>query len=133
MSVRLAVVGVIVADMATSLDFYRLLGLDLPVELNTEEHVECLLPGGLRMAWDTTGIIRAFDAHWTPQGPGHSSSIAFACDDAAEVDALYDRLASSGPYGYVRPWDAFWGQRYAVLHDPDLNAVDLFATLPPSV
>ncbi len=26
-------------------------------------------------------------------------------------------------------WDAFWGQRYAILHDPDGNGVDLFAPL----
>ena len=132
MSVRLAVLGVIVADMATSLNFYRELGLDLPPELDAEDHVECLLPGGLTMAWDTSGIIKAIDPAWTPQGEGHSSSIAFACDSAAEVDALYARLAGLGPYAYVAPWDAFWVQRYAVLHDPDRNAVDLFASLPPS-
>jgi uncharacterized glyoxalase superfamily protein PhnB len=28
------------------------------------------------------------------------------------------------------PWDAFWGQRYAQVIDPDDNAVDLFAPLP---
>ena len=28
------------------------------------------------------------------------------------------------------PFDAFWGQRYATVHDPDGNPVDLFAPLP---
>ena len=28
------------------------------------------------------------------------------------------------------PFDAFWGQRYATVRDPDGNAVDLFAALP---
>ena len=28
------------------------------------------------------------------------------------------------------PYDAFWGQRYATVHDPDGNAVDLYAALP---
>ncbi|MFL6036949.1 MAG: glyoxalase, partial [Gaiellaceae bacterium] len=27
------------------------------------------------------------------------------------------------------PFDAFWGQRYATVVDPDGNAVDLFAPL----
>ena len=27
----------------------------------------------------------------------------------------------------MKPWDAFWGQRYAVLHDPDGHQVDLYA------
>jgi uncharacterized glyoxalase superfamily protein PhnB len=30
----------------------------------------------------------------------------------------------------MSPWDAFWGMRYAVVKDPDGNAVDLFAALP---
>jgi uncharacterized glyoxalase superfamily protein PhnB len=29
----------------------------------------------------------------------------------------------------MEPWDAFWGQRYAVVHDPDGNGVDLFCPL----
>jgi hypothetical protein len=29
----------------------------------------------------------------------------------------------------LKPWDAFWGQRYAVVHDPDGNGVDLLAPL----
>lgn len=28
------------------------------------------------------------------------------------------------------PSDAFWGQRYATVHDPDGNPIDLFAPLP---
>ena len=28
------------------------------------------------------------------------------------------------------PWDAFWGQRYAIVTDPDGNHVELFAPLP---
>ncbi|MFE2436947.1 glyoxalase, partial [Streptomyces sp. NPDC059409] len=28
------------------------------------------------------------------------------------------------------PWDAPWGQRYAVVNDPDGHGVDLFAPLP---
>jgi uncharacterized glyoxalase superfamily protein PhnB len=31
--------------------------------------------------------------------------------------------------GLKAPWDAFWGQRYAFLQDPDGNRVDLFAPL----
>jgi hypothetical protein len=32
-----------------------------------------------------------------------------------------------GYEGHKPPWDAFWGQRYAVIRDPDGNTVDLFA------
>ena len=36
----------------------------------------------------------------------------------------------AGHVGHLDPWDAVWGQRYATLHDPDGNSVDLFAALP---
>jgi hypothetical protein len=39
---------------------------------------------------------------------------------------------AAGSHGYKAPWDAVWGQRYAVIHDPDGNSVDLFAPLPPA-
>ncbi|MFD0889964.1 VOC family protein, partial [Streptosporangium algeriense] len=55
------------------------------------------------------------------------AALAFRFDAPAEVDAAYDRLVSLGHEGYKGPWDAFWGQRYAVVHDPDGNGVDLFA------
>ena len=37
--------------------------------------------------------------------------------------------AGSDPVAGVvhEPWDAFWGQRYAVVSDPDDNTIDLFA------
>ena len=34
----------------------------------------------------------------------------------------------AGYEGHKEPWDAFWGHRYAIVHDPDGNGVDLFAT-----
>jgi hypothetical protein len=36
---------------------------------------------------------------------------------------------AAGYDGHKEPWDAFWGQRYAIVHDPDGNTVDLFAEL----
>lgn len=39
-------------------------------------------------------------------------------------------MTAAGFVGHLPPWDAFWGQRYAVLRDPDLNSVDVFAALP---
>jgi uncharacterized glyoxalase superfamily protein PhnB len=45
------------------------------------------------------------------------------------VDSLYAELTGAGYEGHLAPWDAFWGQRYAVLRDPDGNDVALFAAL----
>lgn len=130
MTPRFDLIGLVVADMARSLDFYRALGLELPAEADAEPHVEFALPGGLRMAWDTTETIRSFDPEWSPPTGGHRVSLAFLCEDPGEVDNVYRTLVEAGHDGHLDPWDAFWGQRYAVVHDPDGNAVDLFAPLP---
>ena len=130
MTTRLDAIGLIVADMPRSLAFYRKLGLDVPAEADTEDHVEATLPGGLRLMWDTEEGIRSFDPTWTPPSGSPRTSLAFACDDAAAVDAAYADLIGAGATSEREPWDAVWGQRYATVADPDGNAVDLFAWLP---
>ena len=62
--------------------------------------------------------------HGRPGGP------AFALPDAAAVDAAYAQLVEAGHRSELAPFDAFWGQRYATVLDPDGTGVDLFAPLP---
>jgi catechol 2,3-dioxygenase-like lactoylglutathione lyase family enzyme len=127
MTPQLDLIGIVVADMARSLAFYRRLGLDIPAEADGQPHVEVTLPGGLRLAWDTVETVRSFDPHWQPPSGGHRVGFAFRCAGPADVDATYATMTGAGYRGYLPPFDAFWGQRYATLHDPDGNGVDLFA------
>jgi catechol 2,3-dioxygenase-like lactoylglutathione lyase family enzyme len=129
MAARLDVIGMVVSDMARSLAFYRRLGLDVPPNADGEPHVEYTLPGGLRLLWDTEETMRSFDPSWTAPRGGHRMGLAFVCDSPAAVDRVYEELTELGYAGHKAPWDAFWGQRYATVHDPDGNAVDLFAPL----
>ena len=130
MSPRFSVTGLVVSDMAASLAFYRRLGLAISPEADTEPHVAVELPGGLQLAIDTEDTVRSFDEKWTPPaGDGYRMSLAFACDDPADVDATYAELTGAGYEGHLPPWDAFWGMRYASVRDPDGNPVDLFALL----
>jgi len=129
MALSLDVIGIVTLDLARSVAFYRLLGLDLPVGAEEEAHVEVVLRG-FTLAWDTVEIIQGMDPAWTAPVGGHHISLAFRCDEPAEVDATYAALVAAGHPGHLPPWDAFWGQRYAVVHDPDGNAVDLYAPLP---
>jgi uncharacterized glyoxalase superfamily protein PhnB len=46
-----------------------------------------------------------------------------------QVDEVYARMTTAGFQGDKEPWDAFWGQRYAQLRDPDGVPVDLYATI----
>ncbi len=124
---RLDAVGIVVDDMARSLAFYRRLGLDLAPEADLQPHAEATLPGGLRLLWDTADTIRSFDPDWQAPSRGHRVGLAFRFDSPTEVDTAYDTLVSLGYDGHKPPWDAVWGQRYAIVHDPDGNAVDLFS------
>lgn len=126
MTVRLDLVGIITADLGRSLDFYRTLGLEIPAGAEDQPHVEVTLPSGLRLGWDTLATIQSFDPDFRI-GEGRAPvALAFAFDSPAEVDEAYRRLADAGA-GHLEPWDAFWGQRYAIVHDPDGNTIDLFA------
>ncbi|GLX24107.1 glyoxalase [Streptomyces lavendulae subsp. lavendulae] len=120
-------IGLVVSDMAASLAFYRRLGLDVPAGADDQPHVEAVLPGGVRIGWDTEETVRSFDPSWTPQRGGQRRELAFLCESPAEVDTLYAELTGAGYEGHLKPWDAFWGQRYAMVLDPDGCGVSLFA------
>ncbi|MDZ4767737.1 MAG: VOC family protein [Chloroflexota bacterium] len=127
---RLDVIGIIVRDMPSALAFYRQLGLDLPAEMDAQGHVDAFLPGGMRLSFDTHAVIRSFRPDFQPaEGHLHKMNLAFLCASPADVDALYARLTEQGAEPGKAPFDAFWGQRYAQVHDPDGNVIDLFAAL----
>jgi catechol 2,3-dioxygenase-like lactoylglutathione lyase family enzyme len=124
---QLNAIGIVVSDMERSIRFYRLLGLDVP-ETPDEGHVDTFLPNGVRLMLDTENVIRSFRPDWT-RATGTQVALAFECGSAAEVDDAYARIVGSGFHGEKEPWDAFWGQRYAQLADPDGVPVDLYAQL----
>ncbi|MFF7441277.1 VOC family protein [Streptomyces sp. NPDC008122] len=124
---RFDLVGLVVSDMAASLAFYRRLGLDVPAGAESAPHVEAALPGGLRIAWDTEDVVRSFDPGWTRPAGGNRVELAFRCAAPADVDAVYEELVAAGYRGHLKPWDAVWGQHYAVVLDPDGSGVSLFA------
>jgi uncharacterized glyoxalase superfamily protein PhnB len=120
-------VGIVTADMARSLEFYRLLGLGVP---DTPEagHVNIEVANGMRVMIDSEAEVRKFRSDWD-RTTGNQCALAFQCDSPAQVDDLYARLTEAGFEGEKEPWDAFWGQRYAQVRDPDGVPVDLYAAL----
>jgi len=124
---QLNAIGIVSADRGRSIAFYRLLGVDLP---NTpdEGHIDAFLPNGVRFMLDSEDVIRSFSPEWARQ-TGNQLALAFECASPTEVDELYGRVVEAGFEGEAEPWDAFWGQRYAKLRDPDGVPVDLYAAL----
>jgi catechol 2,3-dioxygenase-like lactoylglutathione lyase family enzyme len=123
---KLNAIGIVASDMARSIRFYRLIGLDVP-ETPGEGHVDTFLPNGVRFMLDSEEVVRSFRPSWT-RTTGNQVALAFECDSPAEVDEIYARVVAAGFDGDKEPWDAVWGQRYAQLADPDGVPVDLYAT-----
>ncbi|MFG1791265.1 VOC family protein [Nocardia sp. NPDC049149] len=130
MTPQLDVIGIVVRDMSASIAFYRRLGLDFPEGSEQAPHVDAALANGLRVTLDTEATIKSFHTGWEPPSSAGRVGLAFRCADPAEVDAVYAEMVGAGYAGELKPWDAFWGQRYAVILDPDGNSVDLYAALP---
>ena len=124
---NLNAIGIVVSDMEQSIRFYRLIGLDVP-ETPAEGHVETTLANGTRLMFDTEEVVRSFQPEWKRES-GNQLSLAFECGSPAEVDETYARMTEAGFHSEKEPWDAFWGQRYAQLQDPDGVHVDLYAAL----
>ena len=116
-------IGIVTANTAESLRFYALLGVH--PEDASGDHVEATLPNGLRLMWDTEELIRRLEPEWQPP-TGQRVSLAFLCES---VDDTFATVTGAGFESAAEPWDAFWGQRYAQVLDPDGNQVSLFAPL----
>lgn len=128
MAVKPSSIDIVVKDMAASLAFYKALGLAAPIERSNEPQVQIETEGAASIGLISEAMMRKADPHWiTPVG--QRVTFACRCDSPQEVDEVYRRMMSHGDHGLKEPWDAFWGQRYAFLKDPDGNRVDLFAEL----
>ena len=124
----LAALGIVADDMRESVRFYRLLGVEVEDPPAEPSHHEATLPNRLRLMWDTEEVVRSFDPEWR-RVEGSVVGLAFECAEPAEVDETYRRVVEAGFPSRKEPWDAFWGQRYAQVSDPDGTPVDLFAAL----
>ena len=123
---ELNAIGIVSSNLRASIAFYRLLGVDFPED--GEGHIEATLPSGTRFMLDPEDVVTSFRPDWT-RDTGNQLALAFECASPAEVDELYEQVTAAGFVGEKEPWDAFWGQRYAQLSDPDGVPVDLFAAL----
>ena len=122
-------VGIICDDPELSIDFYMLLGLDF--KLLGEGHYEAIMPSGLRLMIDTVDLIKRINPDWI-KSEGSNVVLCFKRDSAEAVDDCYQALVAAGAVSQKSPWDAFWGQRYACVFDPDGNQVDVFSDLTPA-
>jgi uncharacterized glyoxalase superfamily protein PhnB len=115
--------NLIVTDMDRTIAFYRLLGLDID-EAAGAPHVAVTFANGTSIEFDVTTSIEYWDAGWS-QATGGTAVIGFHLESAERVDELFVALVGAGHRAHQRPFDAFWGGRYAIVDDPDGYPVGL--------
>jgi catechol 2,3-dioxygenase-like lactoylglutathione lyase family enzyme len=121
-------VGIVVADIPRSIGFYRLVGLDFPDIAAGQDYVEVKTANGYRISLNSEELDKKLTSNWVAPR-GQRVSLAFLCSSPREVDEAHAKIVAAGHKSIKEPWDAFWGQRYAVVEDPDGAHVSLFAPL----
>ncbi len=126
MDMKLDMIGIITKDMAKAIQFYETLGFAVSSEAS-DDYVE-LKHEGIRLSLNSVNMLSSIYGY-EPKTVGDKIELAFLCDTVKDVDALYDKMTTSGYVGFKAPWDAFWGQRYAIIKDTDGHLLSLFANI----
>lgn len=120
-------IGIASKDVGRTTKFYKILGVEL-VECGGPDHLEASLPSGIRIMVDSFELLQKINpALKEPQGSG--ITLCFKQNSPRKVDELHAQVLAAGFKEVKSPWDAFWGQRYSSVRDPDGNQIDLFAAL----
>ncbi len=128
MAIQLQTVGIIVKDMSKTLEFYRTLGFDIPSDKDAESNYDLELPNRLHLGFLTEETARQNDPNYQELG-GQSLNLQFMVDKPQEIDEIYNKLINAGYESNSAPWDAFWGQRFARVIDPDGRIVNIYASI----
>jgi uncharacterized glyoxalase superfamily protein PhnB len=117
--------NLVVTDMEASVAFYRKLGLAIPdTDPQWQDHHRtAAVPNGIDFDLDSSEFARYWNQGWQ-RGMG---VLGFRVGSREQVDEIYQDLVEAGHRGQQPPYDAFWGVRYAVVEDPDGNAVGIMS------
>ena len=73
-----------------------------------------------------------FAQHWNRGWRSGTGVLGFRVDSRETVDKTYFELVEAGYRSQQPPYDAFWGARYAIVEDPDGNAVGIMSPPDPA-
>jgi catechol 2,3-dioxygenase-like lactoylglutathione lyase family enzyme len=125
---KLNALGVVSSDLPKTVAFYQLLGFEFPEYKADEQHLEPITPpGGTRLMIDSAELSQSLLGE--PHRPSNHSHFALEYDTPAEIDVVVAKVKEAGFTIEKEPWDAFWGQHYAVVKDPDGYMVDLYSAI----
>ena len=118
-------IGIVCRDLAKSVQFYGHFALDFQ-EVGGPDHLEAKTSTGLRLMLDSETLMKKLNPKWQ-RGANTGMVLCFKQEKAESVDKLVAEIVGDGFSVVKDPWDAFWGQRYSSVLDPDGNQVDIFA------
>jgi len=126
-SVTIGKISVVARDLDASIAFYRRLGVSVPDVVGQPDEGRHAVAdnGATELALDDTALARVYDARRRAGEDVPSLLLTAQLPSREAVDATYADLVTAGYRGVQVPWDAFWGSRYAIVLDPDGNAVGL--------
>lgn len=118
-------INLVVRDMDAAVAFYRVLGLDIPDTMpEWQAHHRSANTPGVDFDLDSARFARMWN-----EGSRETPVITFKVPTRAAVDATYERVLAAGYRAQQPPYDAFWGARFAIVEDPDGNAVGLMSPI----
>ena len=124
-------INLVVRDMDAAVAFYRRLGVDVPdatAAVGRAPPIGERHAGGIDFDLDSVVFARQWDEGW-PIGRSGACVIGFKSRRATRSTASTPTSPAPGYRGQQPPYDAFWGARYAVVEDPDGNAVGLMSPM----
>ena len=121
----LGIIGLFVADLDRSLDFYRRLGLAIPDNLDTSGgSFRLRMPNDQIFFWETFAYTRRDFPDYQPARGDRKVALEFGFASPKDVDAMYAALTEAGAESYFKPTQ--WGDvRIAIVVDPDDNQIAL--------
>lgn len=121
MEIQLSMMILEVRDLAASIAFYRVLGLDLPDPEPGRPVVIHRMGSGVSLLL-TTSFAATYDPAWTRPAGGYQQLLEFYVGDDAVVDQRWADLVAAGYHGRMPPTQTV-GPYAAMIDDPDGNVV----------
>jgi len=115
--------NLVVADVARTAAFYRDLGWDVGDAV--DPHAEIRFDG-LSVELDESSSVRFWNSG-TPAQDAAATVLSIHLPARDDVDAVWSRMTGLGHESRQRPFDAFFGSRFAVLADPDGHQIGLIS------
>jgi predicted lactoylglutathione lyase len=129
MGIRFGMVVLVVRDLRRSIEFYRLVGLDIADPMPERPVSVSEMNDGISLVLITDELARR-DPGWSWPRGGYQGMLEFVVVGDAAVEAEWEKLTAAGHHGRQAPARAF-GPYAAMVDDPDGNVVLISADPAP--